>query len=322
MTISDLLRAGGGLDQSAYSGAAELIRYEVVGGEKRQTELIDLELERVLAGDPAADVALRPFDFLVVKEMPLWREQESIEVLGEVRFPGKYPIKRGETLKSIIERAGGLTDLAFAEGSVFTRKDLKEREQRQLKVLADRLQGELATLSLQLAQSGEAGNTGQAIAAGQGLLADLKATEAVGRLVIDLRGVINAPAGSPNDVVVKDGDKLLIPRQTQEVTVIGEVQSATSHLFDPAISRDEYIAMSGGTTPRADKKRIYVVRASGSVSAGNGSSWFSQESTDIRPGDTIVVPLDAERMRPLPLWTAVTTVIYNLAVAVAAIGSI
>ena len=87
------------------------------------------------------------------------------------------------------------------------------------------------------------------------------------------------------------------------------------------LARDDYLRMSGGTTKKADKKRIYVVRANGSVETGSNSRWFGSTG-DIRPGDTVVVPLDAERMRPLPLWTAVSTIIYNIAVAVAAIGSL
>ena len=102
--------------------------------------------------------------------------------------------------------------------------------------------------------------------------------------------------------------------------MIGEVQNSTSHLYDSSLSRDDYLRMSGGPTQKADDNRIYVVRANGSVESGSGSRWF-HGSTAIQPGDTIVVPLDAERMRPLPLWTAVTTIIFNLAVAVAAVGS-
>jgi hypothetical protein len=78
--------------------------------------------------------------------------------------------------------------------------------------------------------------------------------------------------------------------------------------------------MSGGPTQKADERRIYVVRANGSIEAGSGSRWFRQSGT-IQPGDTIVVPLDAERMRPLPMWQAVTSIIFNLAVAVAAVNS-
>jgi protein involved in polysaccharide export with SLBB domain len=149
MTVSDLLRAGGSMDQAAYGGMAELTRYAVIDGERRQTEVIEVDFARMFAGDAVADLALRPFDFLLVKEMPEWRDQETIVVSGEVRFPGEYPVRRGEPLKSVIQRAGGLTALAFPEGSVFTRQELKQREQRQLEVLAERLQRELASLSLQ-----------------------------------------------------------------------------------------------------------------------------------------------------------------------------
>jgi len=325
MRVSDLVRAGGSLDVSAYRNQAELTRYEIVGGEKRETALIEIDLARALAGDSAADMELRPFDVLVVKEVPQWSDLEFVTLEGEVRFPGNYPIKRGETLKSVIDRAGGLTELAFVEGSVFTRKDLKEREQKQLEVLADRLQRDLATLALQSTQSSPQGasQAGEAVAVGQNLLADLRQTEAVGRLVIDLDGVLRSPPGGPRDVVLRNGDRLAIPKRAQEVTVIGEVQSSTSHLYDPDWSRDDYIAQSGGATQKADEKRIFVIRANGSVDASSGSSrWFARSSdVEIRPGDTIVVPLDAERMRPLPLWTAVTTIIYNLAVAVAAVNS-
>jgi protein involved in polysaccharide export with SLBB domain len=111
-----------------------------------------------------------------------------------------------------------------------------------------------------------------------------------------------------------------VPRVTQEVTVLGEVQSATSHIYRAELSRDDYIAMSGGLTPRADDDRIYVVRADGSVVARAGNAWFS-DSGGVRSGDTIVAPLDTERMRPLPFWTAVTTIIYNLAISAAAVSS-
>jgi len=322
MTVSDLVRAGAGLDEAAYGGAAELARYEVVNGEYRQVALIDIDLGQVLAGDAAADFVLQPYDYLTIKALPQWTEQETITLGGEVRFPGKYPIKRGETLSQVLKRAGGLTDLAFTEGAVFTRESLQEREAQQLAALADRLQGDLAALALQATQGG--GSSGQnareAVSVGQTLLDGLREIEPVGRLVIDLERVVAAP-GSHQDVVLKDGDRLLVPGRMQEVTVLGEVQSGTSHLWDPVLGRNDYIRLSGGTTQKADEGRIYVVRANGSVVSGGGSAWFKSNHGAIRPGDTVVVPLDAERMRPLPLWTAVTTIIYNLAVSVAAVNS-
>jgi protein involved in polysaccharide export with SLBB domain len=318
MKVSDLLRAGGSLDEAAYGGQAELTRYEVVNGESRQAGLIEIDLRRVLAGDPAADVELRPFDYLVIKEVPLWGAQEEVELRGEVKFPGRYPIHRGETLRSVMERAGGLTDLAFVEGAVFTREELKDREKRQLETLATRMQSDVAQLSLMAAQ--ETGrDAGQALAVGQQLLAGIRNAKPVGRLVIDLNRSMAARQGSEQDIVLRDGDRLIVPRVAQEVTVLGEVQSPTSHLFREQLSRDDYLAMSGGLTPRADDDRIYVVRADGSV-VTRSSAWFSS-GVEIHAGDTIVAPLDTERMRPLPFWTAVTTIVYNLAIAVAAINS-
>jgi len=320
MRVSDLLRAGGTLDESAYRGQAELTRYVVENGQTRKAELIDIDLGRAAAGDPDANIALQPFDYLVIKETPLWAVQEEVEISGEVRFPGRYPIHRGETLREVMQRAGGVTDLAFVPGSVFTRVELKERERKQIETLAGRMQSDVAQFSLQTAQ--ETGkDAGQALAIGQSLLADLRNAKPVGRLVIDLNASTNADPGSVQDIVLKDGDRLVVPRITQEVTVIGEVQSATSHLYNPVLSRDDYIQQSGGLTVRGDDDRIYVVRADGSVVTGGGNSWFSAGRVEIKPGDTIVAPLDTERMRPLPFWTAVTTIIYNLAISAAAVNS-
>jgi len=323
MSVADLVRAGGGMSESAYGANAEITRYSVVNGEYRDAVTLSVDLSRALAGDPAADLVLQASDILVIKPLPQWTEPGIVTLGGEVRFPGKYPIKRGETLSSLISRAGGLTELAYLEGSVFTRESLKEREAKQIMDLADRLQGDLAALALQGTQTtipGQMNQAAQAVVVGQSLLDSLRDIEPVGRLVIDLDKVMNAEPGSHYDVVLKDGDRLLVPERTQEVTVLGEVQSGTSHLWDPTLSRDDYIRLSGGTTQKADKSRIYIVRANGSVVSG-GNTWFRGDSLGVKPGDTIVVPLDAERMRPLPMWTAITTIIYNLAVAVAAVNS-
>jgi protein involved in polysaccharide export with SLBB domain len=320
MRISDLLRAGGSLDESAYEGQAELSRYAVINGESRETELINIDLKRIRAGDPVANIVLQPFDTLLIKEIPLWAQQEVVELRGEVRFPGKYPIYRGETLRSLLERAGGLTDLAFPKGAVFTREELRERERKQIATLANRMQSDLAQLSLLNAQ--EAGkDASQALAAGNALLDNLKSTEPVGRLVININKAAKAKPGTEGDVVLKGGDLLVVPRAMQEVTVMGEVQSATSHLYRDDLSRDDYVNLSGGLTQRADSKRIYVVKADGSVIAKSGNSWFSSSAGRMDAGDTVVAPFDAERVRQLPMWQSITTIIYNLAIAAAAVNS-
>jgi protein involved in polysaccharide export with SLBB domain len=329
MRISDLIRAGGTLEDSAYTGEAELTRYEVVDGNERQTALISVNLAAIRHGDASADLQLRPYDLLVIKKTPQWETPGSITLAGEFRYPGKYPIHRGETLSSALHRAGGLTDLAFDDGAVFIRDELKKREKDQLETLSNRLQSDLAALSLEALTTSAAtngsggGNAAQGLAVGQQLISQLRNTKPVGRLVINIREVIGGRPGGEGDVLLRNGDVLLIPKKTQEVTILGEVQSPTSHIYRPGLTRDDYIALSGGSTQRADRKRIYVVRANGDVVGGGRAGWFRRtQSVDIRPGDSIVVPLDTERVRGLPLWTSVTTIIYNLAVALLAIHSV
>jgi protein involved in polysaccharide export with SLBB domain len=320
MHVSDLIRAGGSLEDAAYSGQAELTRYSVVDGDVRQTELIPVNLAAIWRGTPGADLQLQPYDVLLIKPVPMWMEPGTIQVAGEVRFPGKYPIHQGETLNSIMQRAGGFSTNAFPEGAIFIREDLKKREKDQLDLLANRLQSDLAALSLEAVASSAVGGSGNAAAnasqgliVGQQLLVQLRDTKPIGRLVIDLQGVVKGRPGGRDDVVVKDGDKLIVPKKTEEVTILGEVQSPTSHVFERGLTRDDYIAKSGGTTQKADRKRIYIVRANGDVVSGDRTGWFRRsQSVEIHPGDAIVVPLDTERVSKLALWQAVTTIIYNL----------
>jgi hypothetical protein len=188
--------------------------------------------------------------------------------------------------------------------------------------LAERLQNDLAAATMMAARGGQAG-AGQAYSVGQTLLSQIKASKAIGRLVINLKGAVGAEPGSPEEVLVRDGDELVIPKRNQEITVIGEVQNATSHLWDPELSRDDYIGLSGGTTRQADMKHVYVVHADGSVDATRTRWWLPHVgSTAIKAGDTVVVPMNAERVPALPIWQSVTTILYNIAIAAAAVHSL
>jgi polysaccharide export outer membrane protein len=324
MRVSDLIRAGGDLNESAYGLTAEVTRYEVESGTRRVIDLREIDLAAVLAGDPAADVELAPYDQISIRQVSQWRRKGSVLVQGEVQFPGRYTIEPGEKLTSVLKRAGGLTSLAFPEGSVFLREDLKEREREQIDRLLSRLETDLATMMLRAGQAAAIQGVrapDQSIAVGQSILGQLRRAEPLGRLVIDLPGLL---AGNAEfDVALRDGDRLLVPEVKQEVMVLGEVQYATSHLVKAGLKRDDYVAASGGLTVNADEDRVYVVRANGAVVGTNGSRWFNQSSNvDIRAGDAIVVPLDVDRVPSLALWQSSTAIIYNLAVAVAAIGAL
>lgn len=317
MRISDLLRAAGDLSEEAYTLSAELVRYDVVNGEYRSTEVLSVDLAAVLRGDSTADVELAEHDNLRISTIPDWNSLWTVSLAGEVTFPGEYRIRRGETLAQLLDRAGGLTDAAYPEGAVFLRESLRLQEQQQIELLSRRLEADLTSLSLQNSDT----RGGDTLSTGQELLAQLRSTEATGRLVIDLPGIASGET-TDSPLELRDGDRLLVPKQPQSVTVIGETQQNTSHLYDSALSREDYIALSGGVTRRADRGLIYVVRANGAVEAGRRSRWFGRggsKSAEIRPGDTIVVPLETDRVRPLTLWTGVTQILYQAAIAIAAI---
>jgi len=125
-------------------------------------------------------------------------------------------------------------------------------------------------------------NASQAITTGQALVTQLRNSVAE-RLVIRLDDIVRGAEVA--DILLKDGDELFVPDRRQEVTVIGEVQYATSHVYERGLTRDEYLAKSGGTTQRADTKRTYVVRANGELVTQPGGRWFWRDSNSgIKPG--------------------------------------
>ena len=324
MKIGDLIRAGGGLDDAAYTVQAELIRHSITTEGASQIQILSIQLAALANGDAGANIALQPADELNIKQLPDWQERTQVTLTGELRFPGTYTVRRGETLRSLIERAGGLTDKAYAPASVFTRKSIREKEQETIDTLARRMQNDLATNALRAAQSMQMSQAAQAgaaqVAAGQQLISQLKSATPVGRLVIDLEQILRSSVGSESDIALVDGDVLMVPPRRAEVSVVGEVQFPAAHLYAAKLDRADYIAQSGGATRKADTSRIYVVRANGAAATAK-SGLFLGSSVQIQPGDSIVVPLDTERMSALPLWQAVTQIIYNTAIAAAAVHS-
>lgn len=304
--LVDLLRASGGLEESAYLLEAEVTRYAVInenGKPKQQVKHIPVNLKRAFAGEPDANILLAPRDVLTVRYVPAWDQQYEVKISGEVKFPGTYPVKRNENILDLIERAGGLTNHAYPEGAALIREQLIAKEKTHAESLSRRLEADLAAISLEsLATDGD---KTQAFLAARGLLDELKQYEPTGRLVIDLPKMIS---GNSRLIRLEKNDELIIPPLPTEVTIVGEVQFPTSHLFEQGLSRKDYIGTSGGLSERADKRRIFVVKANGSVQSGR---------VEIEPGDTIVVPMDSDRIRPLKLWTSVTQIIYQLGLAAA-----
>ncbi len=313
MTVRDLVILAGGLKEASYLDHAEVTRRNLTGGQNARIEHFNVRLSTELTGQTANE--LMPKDKLAIYSTPEYRDQLSIQIDGEVKFPGLYEFSRGETLSQVIARAGGFTPMAHIEAAVFSRRDLKVQEAKRLEELRKRMREDIAASELENAEAGEGGNIQDA----EQLLSALSETEALGRLVISLEDIV---INRSVDISLKDGDRLVIPGLRQEVSVIGEVQHSTSHLFNEEWTLEDYIEKSGGMTQRADDDRIYVVRADGSVFLPNQSNWLSHQNELLSAGDTIVVPLDTDRIKSLSLWTSVSQIIYQLALGAAAFNNL
>lgn len=310
-TVADLISYAGGLTNASYELEAELIRQRL-GAERAESELVTLGLR----DDAPRSVEMRPADRLNIKQLPELNLERTVTLSGEFRFPGSYTIRRGETLSQVIERAGGLTEEAYDRGAVFTREALREQEQERLDDARRRLQRNLV-----LQGGGDLG-TEDAISTDQAtvtnVLDQLAEAQAVGRLVIDLPGLLSGD--NTRDIRLQDGDTLTVPEIQQSVSVIGEVQFATSHLFSPDLGVTDYINRSGGLASQADGDRIYIVQADGSVTRWNDSRWYTGRER-LQPGDTIVVPLDLERISGLALASDLSQVIYQIALGASAVSN-
>ena len=313
MSLADIVDAAGGLKESAYSGNAEIVRQDNSNSEQ--------SLVFTLSSKLTDEFKLQAQDSVFVKSTPYYLKKEIVTLGGEVVFPGEYTFSRGERLSSIIERAGGFTSVADVNAAIFTREKLKEREEQELKRLRQKLNGELSSENLSDASKGEKPDPRQQ-ALKEELMSELNNVEATGRLVIPLQSILD---GDADDVMLEAGDSLIIPQFRQEVSVVGEVQRPTSYFFDKRLNYKDYIEQSGGLLQTANKKGIYIVKASGQVVVPGGKFLgASRKSTKIEAGDTIVVPLDTDErpVKGIKLLAEVSQILYQLSLGAAAISSL
>jgi polysaccharide export outer membrane protein len=313
-SVSDVLLLAGGLSVEADAQAIELVQRTPDGFEVTKLSSIDIDqLNTINAGSE-----------IVIRKDRNQIQLPSVTVTGFVRYPGTYRMPKGSTLSDLIQRAGGITDEVDLRAVIFSRKTLREKEQAQLERLRAETESQLAQVALQgAAMSSSAANNVRAGAELAGLLRQVENTTAVGRLVIDVPKLL---AGHiEQDVLLENGDALVVPGIRQSVTVLGEVLYPTSHIFELGNTPRDYIKRSGGVNSRADEARAYIIRANGSVEPLKGQNFIAQAISGhvpVEPGDTIVIPRDVDDVPALQLWTAVTQIVYQSAIAISAIGGI
>lgn len=296
MTAAQLVRIAGGFKRSALLDGADLASYEVQDGKqvvsRRRTVAIGDAVNGLNAN---ADVPLKPGDVLTVHQVSGWSDiGASITLVGEVTYPGTYGLQDGETLSSVIRRAGGFRSTAYPDGAVLVRKQVKDLEEKSRAELIRQI--ETTSVGGRLGQNvsgGDENATLQLLVQQQNqVLLRLRSQQAVGRLVIKITADIASWANTPADIELRSGDVLTIPKRPGFILISGQVYNASAITYVPGKEAGWYLRQAGGATDLANRKEVFVIRANGLVVGRRSGEWYREQvlSTRLNPGDVVVVP--------------------------------
>ena len=295
MRVSDLIRLGGGFKNSADLEAADLIEYPLQNRGAGNGAHHEVRISAALADAPAENLTLHNGDTLTIRQISGWNDLgASITIRGEVAHPGSYGIRPGERLSSVLARAGGFLPTAYPKGAVFEREDVRELEQKNREELIERIRMESTSFKTSIQESAQ----DQAALAQQSLnqrnaeIAALQQAPLPGRLVVRLPNSLARFAGSPDDIEVRRGDSLFIPKRPEFVIVSGQVYNSNALTYRPRRNARWYLRQAGGPTDQGNIKMVFIIRASGAVVSSQGNALWNGGvlSTVIEPGDAIVVP--------------------------------
>jgi protein involved in polysaccharide export with SLBB domain len=302
MHIEDLIQVAGGLKRTADPVSAHLTRYAAGDPQHASSENISIELSAVSAGDTTENKLLRDGDVLTIPQNPGWNDVgASVTVRGEVQHPGPFGIRPGEKVSSVLERAGGFNSQAYPYGAVLMRRDVRELELNARTEMIRRLKEEEVHLRALPETDAEQRNSKlTALGETETTIQQLQANPPVGRVVIHIQHDLRAWKNTSSDVMIRDGDVLVIPKKADYITVNGQVFNPTAVSYRPGRSAKWYLSQAGGMTQLANKKAVFVIRADGSVlaSKNNSSAFWSGDplNVSLKPGDSVVVPEVAPRV--------------------------
>ncbi len=294
MRIADLLGAAGGPKRSADLSNGDLTRYFPIAGQQSGGEHQRVDLA-ALSSDPKLNIPLKDGDVLTVPQLPGWNDLgASITLKGEIKNPGVYGIRPGERLSSVIKRAGGLLPTAYPQGAIFYRKSVRDLQEKSRDDLIQRIEqeGTAVKTSLQTTGAEQAQLSQEAAQQQQRALDALRSAPVSGRLVVRMRPGLKGFENSPQDIEVREGDILDIPKEPGVVLVVGQVYNSNAITYVPGKNAGWYLSQGGGATRLADRGAVFIIRADGEITSRHQGGWWSSSilSSVVRPGDTIVVP--------------------------------
>ena len=300
MTVEDAISLAGGLSNGADPSVIEVFRETNDGNFEKLSQAFKVSSNNELKSEGEAMV-LQPNDVVSVRYIKGFTPLQTVSVMGEVLYPGVYSIQsKNEHISDLLERVGGFTPFAYKEGATLVRKKTEEGEIQQEDFLDE--------LISQESTSTESSKSLKKVA---------KKTNEY-RIGIDVSKILKHKH-SKYDLLLNEGDMLLIPSEKQTVEIRGEVLAPSMVRFQKGQSLRQYIDQAGGFSNRAKKRSIYVLYANGSIKSTRNSLFF-KNYPELAPGAIIIVPSKPEKKQmstgeTVGIISAITTMgvlIYNV----------
>lgn len=264
------------------------------------SRLLPFNLGKAIEGDTGQNLVLQAGDIVTIFsqadiQVPIGQQSKFMHLEGEIHEAGVYQIQQGETLRHLVARVGGFTPQAYLYGAEFTRESTRVDQQQRLDQYVNELDKSLqrSTAAASFIGDPEAAAAAKVQAeGGHALVERMRGQKATGRIVLELKPNASGVDALP-DLVLEDGDRLLVPFRPATVNVIGSVYNSNAFVFKPGKNVSDYLRLAGGTRRDGDKGREFVLRADGStVSRQQHHAFTGRNFSTLRlmPGDTIIVP--------------------------------
>ena len=278
-----------------------------------QTYILSLKDGFVIDGTPG--FKLMPFDEVSIRKSPAYAEQQNVKIEGEVMFGGTYTLsRRNVRLSDLFQRAGGATEQAYIKGARLMRKANEAEKARMEAVLKmQREQQQKNLLQLAASSNNASAITQTAKEAKDVDLLKFNVPEEY-PVGIDLEEALNNP-GSDADIILREGDRLVVPQYNGTVKINGAVMYANTVAYEKGKSVSKYIAEAGGYASDAYKSKSYIIYMNGKVAkVGHG--------TKVQPGCEIVVPAKMKRKMSVAETMSLGTSMSSIAAMIATIANL
>jgi protein involved in polysaccharide export with SLBB domain len=333
-------KLSGLLAQAILTGRSHELKGEIARKTDGKTELLPFDVEAVMTGDVSQNLLLQNQDVISIFGEPESARLNSIQLSGEVRFPGTYIFKPQEKLSDLIKRAGGLTEKAWLPGARFFRQRVRRQHEELRRNFVERERRKLGAFKEAAGDVDADKGADRALAVKdlenvEEAMRALESFELNGRINLDL-SQMNSVAdltGTESDLLLEDGDAFQVVQKPVEVVVYGQVMSPGTILFRENFSFADYIELVGGYADNANRSKVFILRANGdslNISTlrrrGSGRRYVrnvreSEEAvTGILPGDTIIVPARIKSSRNH--FAETLDSIYKMAISVGALGAL